>query len=90
MEKLKLFIIGIFWGMLSVWGVIPLGIKFFFLLKIYPPDVFIFSLPIFFCLVMICYFIYKKRGWIIPIIGLALGYIIGIILLALGLGLGNA
>lgn len=88
MKKLTLFILGIFLGLISVWGIIPLFIKLFFLLKIYPPDVLVFSSPIIFCIITACYLIGKKKG-IIPVVGLILGYIIGIMLLILGLGLGN-
>ncbi len=88
MKKLTSFILGVFLGLISVWGIIPLLIKFFFLLKIYPPDVLVFSSPIIFCTITACYFIWKKKGFV-PIIGLILGYIVGITLLAIGFGLGN-
>jgi len=88
MKNIYSFILGIFVGLISVWGIIPLLIKLFFLIKIYPPDALVFSSPVIFCIIAAFYFIWKKKGFI-PIAGLILGYVVGIILLMLGLGLGD-
>ena len=78
-------------GFAYVWGIMLLdGFSGQFLAQhnILLSDGLIFGLPVILSILTICYLIWKKKGFI-PIVGIIMGYIIGIILLAIGLGMGN-
>lgn len=78
-------------GFAYVWGIMFLdGFLGQFLAQhnILLPDGLIFGLPVILSVLTICYLIWKKKGFI-PIVGIIIGYAMGISLLAIGFGLGN-
>lgn len=88
MKKIYSFILSSLLGIISVFMIPAFIIKSSLLISSYPSDELVFSSPIIFCVLTVCYFIWKKKGCI-PIAGVILGFVFGYFLLLLGLGMGN-